>query len=227
MTKKFKFATKPLDYEQTYYYFTSNVDNFYLTDFWDSTDYDFQRLKLHIVFLKEEDAKRAAEFIKEFIRSNPEKLNYITTIPDQGTKVWFGFSLLGLESNSVPINFDINNGVHTKWFNNSLLYKTEEDAINAFNLINLVLETEYKRQKYKFLTEEPEQGTLVYYPDFDNRAHKFCVAYIHYDSTESRHVLLFKRGMLFLKEKHAIQASKKMLRRINPLACELTFKPTI
>ena len=227
MTKKFKFATEPLDYEQTYYYFTSSVDNFYLTDSWDSTDYDFQRLKLHRVFLKEEDAKRAAEFIKEFIRSNPEKLNYITTIPDQGTEVWFGLGMWGTENDPDPIVFDINNEFHKKLFDNFRLYRTKEDAINAGNLINLVLETEYKRQKYKFLTEEPEQGTPVYYPDFDNRAHKFGVACIHYDSNKLWHVLLFNCGMLFLKEEDAERASKKMMQRINPLACELTFKPTI
>ena len=223
MTKKIKFVTEPLKYDQTYYYW--GPEDYYESS-WGNGYYDFRKLKLHRVFLKEKYAKRADNFIKEFIRSNPEKLNYLTSAPDQGTEVWFGLNMNGYPNDSRSINFDINNWYHKELFDNFRLYKTSEDVTNASNLVNLALETEYKRQKYKFLTEPPEQGTPVYYPDFDNRAHKFCVAYIHYDSTEPWHVLLFKRGMLFLKEKHAIQASKKMLRRINPLACELTFKPT-
>lgn len=224
MTKKIKFVTKPLEYDQTYYYF--DLDGYY-ESFWWSEVLDFQRLKLHRVFLKQEHAKRAYKFVKEFIRSNPERLNYLTSKPDQGTEVWYGCHMNGHPNDTDPINFDINSGFHQDKLDNFRLYKTSEDVTNASNLVNLVLEAEYKRQKYKFITEEPEQGTPVFYPDFDNCAHKFCVAYIHYDSTEPRHVLLFKRGMLFLKEKHAIYVSKKILQRINPLACELTFKPTI
>ena len=224
MTKKFKFATKPLEYGQEFYYFSPNDENFYAKDCWTNYSFDFQRLKLHRVFLTEEDAKRASEFVQEYIRSNPEKLNYITNIPDQGAKVWFGLGMWGTENDPDPIVFDINNEFHKKLFDNSRLYRTKEDAINAGNLINLVLETEYKRQKYKFLTEEPAQGTSVYYPDFDNYTpSKFGVACIHYNSNKIWHVVLFRRGVLFLKEKHAIQASKKMLRRINPLACKLTL----
>lgn len=226
MTKKFKFATKPLEYGQEFYYFSPNDENFYAKDCWTNYSFDFQRLKLHRVFLTEEDAKRASEFVQEYIRSNPEKLNYITNIPDQDAKVWFGLGMWGTENDPDPIVFDINNEFHKKLFDNSRLYKTSEDVTNASNLVNLALETEYKRQKYKFLTEPPAQGTTVFYPDFDNCDLKSGVAYIHYDSNKIWHVVLFRRGVLFLKEKHAIQASKKMLRRINPSACKLTFKST-
>ena len=223
MTKKIKFVTKPLEYDQTYYYWSPAG---YFTTFWSDGYFDSIQFRLHRVFLKEKYAKRADNFIKEWIRSNPERLNYLTSAPEQGTEVWYGDLMTGDSDDSNSINFDINEEFHQKMLDNFRLYKTEKDVINASNIINLVLETEYKSQKYKFLTEPPEQGTPVYYPDFDNRAHKFCVAYIHYDSTEPQHVLLFKRGMLFLKEKHAIRVSKKILQRINPLACELTFKPT-
>ena len=224
MSKKFKFATKPLKYNQKYFYWEPAG---YFTTSWSAGYFDTTRFRLHRVFLKEKHAKQADNFIKEFIRSNPEPLNYLTSAPEQGTEVWYGSYMTGDSDDSRSINFDINNWYHKELFDNFRLYKTSEDVTNASNLINLALKTEYKRQKYKFLTEPPEQGTPVYYPDFDNRAHKFCVAYIHYNSTEPRHVLLFKRGMLFLKEKHAIRVSKKILQRINPLACELTFKPTI
>ena len=223
MTKKIKFVTEPLKYDQTYYYW--DPDGYYESS-WDNYSIDIQRLKLHRVFLKEKYAKQAYKFVKEWVRSNPERLNYLTSEPDQGTEVWYGLRMNGNSNDPLPIDYDINSGFHQDKLDNFRLYRTKEDVINAGNLINLAVEAEYKRQKYKFLTEPPEQGTPVYYPDFDNCAHKFCVAYIHYDSTEPRHVLLFKRGMLFLKEKHAICVSKEILQQINPLACKLTFKPT-
>lgn len=221
MTKKIKFVTEPLKYDQAYYYW--DPDGYYESS-WDNYSIDFQRLKLHRVFLKEKYAKRVYKFVKEWVRSNPERLNYLTSEPDQGAKVWFGLGMWGTENDPDPIVFDINNEFHKKLFDNFRLYETANAVTEASNKVILALETECKRQKYKFLTEEPAQGTSVYYPDFDNYTpSKFGVACIHYNSNKIWHVVLFRRGVLFLKEKHAIQASKKMLRRINPLACKLTL----
>lgn len=220
MSKKFKFATKPLKYNQKYFYWEPAG---YFTTSWSAGYFDTTRFRLHRVFLKEKHAKQADNFIKEFIRSNPEPLNYLTSAPEQGTEVWYGSYMTGDSDDSRSINFDINNWYHKELFDNFRLYKTSEDVTNASNLINLALKTEYKRQKYKFITEEPEPHQFVYYPDLSSFS---GVNNFWYDSNKPWNVLLFNRGMLFLKEEDAIRASKKMMQRINPLACELTFKPT-
>lgn len=212
MTKKFQFATKPLNYDQTYYYW--DPDGYY-ESFWSSDFLDFQRLRLHRIFLKEKYAKRADNFIKEFIRSNPEPLNYLTSAPEQGTEVWYGSYMTGDSDDPSSTNFDIDNKFLQDKLKDFKLYRTEEDVINAGNLINLALKTEYKRQKYKCITEEPEPHQFVYYPDLSSFS---GVNNFWYDSNKPWHVLLFNRGMLFLKEEDAIRASKKMMQRINPLA---------
>ena len=230
MTKKFKIATKPLEHGQLYYYFTTNNDNLYSKDFWGNKYLDFQRLRLYRIFLTEKDAKRAGEFVKEFIRLNPEKLNYITTIPVQGTEVWFGVDIWGTEHDSNSINFDINNEFHKMLLDNFRLYETANAVTEASNLVNLALETEYKRQKYKYLTKV-KPDTKVWCVHFStlsslNTHSQSKLCYFYYSPDSPSHQVLLDRGVLFAKKKHALRAANAMLRKINPSVCELTLKPT-
>ena len=217
MTKKFKFATKPLKYDQTYYYCTP--DDYY-ESFWAGESVDFQLLRLYRVFLKEKYAKRAYKFVKEFIRSNPERLNYLTSEPDQGTEVWYGSRMNGDSNDPIPINYDINSGFHQDKLDNFRLYRTEKDVINASNLINLAVETEYKRQKFKFITEEPEPETKLYFIEL-SIMNKYDISFLFYDPNNPKHSRLLARGFLFLEKEDALRVATAMVKHINPLASQL------
>ena len=217
MTKRIKFVTKPLKYIQTYYYWSPEG---YYESSWDNYSIDIQRLKLHRVFLKEKDAKRAYKFVKEFIRSNPERLNYLTSEPDQGTKVWYGLHMDGDSNDPIPINYDINSGFHQDKLDNFKLYRTKEDVINASNLINLAVETEYKRQKFKFITEEPAPETKLYFIEL-SIVNKYDISFLFYDPNNPKHSRLLARGFLFLEKEDALRAATAMVKHINPLASQL------
>ena len=217
MTKKIKFVTEPLKYDQTYYYW--GPEDYYESS-WGNGYYDFRKLKLHRVFLKEKYAKRADNFIKEFIRSNPEKLNYLTSAPDQDTKVWFGLNMNGDPNDPTSINFDINSKFYQNLLNDFRLYRTKEDVINAGNLINLVLEAEYKRQKYKFITEEPEPDTKLYFIEL-SIMNKYGISVLFYDPNNPKHSRLLARGFLFLEKEDALRVATAMVKHINPLASQL------
>ena len=62
MTKKFKFATKPLKYNKAYFYWSPAG---YFATSWSAGYFDSIQFRLHRVFLKEKYAKRADNFIKE------------------------------------------------------------------------------------------------------------------------------------------------------------------
>lgn len=218
MTKKFKFATKPLDYNQKFYYLSFIEDSFYSKDYWRGWSFHSGLLKLHRIFLTKKGVKRARKFIKEFIESNPQKLKYITDMPEQGTKVWYGYGMWGKESDLISINFDINDELHKKLFSDHRLYKTAEDVIKAANEITLILKTEQKKQKYKYLTEV-EQGAKVWFLDFNT----LCIQFDYFDSDNPLHSALLACGVLFSKKKHALRAGNAMLRKINPLACGLSM----
>lgn len=217
MTKKIKFVTEPLKYDQTYYYW--GPEDYYESS-WGNGYYDFQRLRLYRIFLKKKYAKRADNFIKEFIRSNPEKLNYLTSAPDQGTKVWYGLNMNGDSDDPKSENFDINSKFHQKMLDNFRFYRTSEEVIKAGNLINLVLETEYKRQKYKFITEEPEPETKLYFIEL-SIMNKYDISFLFYDPNNPKHSRLLARGFLFLEKEDALRVATAMVKHINPLASQL------
>ena len=217
MTKKIKFVTERLKYDQAYYYW--DPDGYYESS-WDNYSIDFQRLKLHRVFLKEKYAKRAYKFVKEWVRSNPERLNYLTSEPDQGTEVWYGLRMNGYSNDPIHINYDINSGFHQDKLDNFRLYRTKEDVINAGNLINLAVETEYKRQKYKFITEEPAPETKLYFIEI-SIMNKYDISFLFYDPNNPKHSRLLARGFLFLEKEDALRATIAMVNCINPLASQL------
>jgi len=216
MTKKFKFAAKPLDYNQKFYYLSFSEDNLYSKDYWRGWSFHSDILRLRRIFLTEKGVKRARKFIKEFIELSPKKLKYITDMPEQGTEVWYGYGMWGKESDLISINFDINDELHKKLFSDHRLYKTAEDVIKASNEITLILKTEQKKQKYKYLTDV-EQDAKVWFLDFNT----LCTQFDYFDSGNPLHSAFLAYGVLFSKKKHALQAGKAMLRKINPSACRL------
>ena len=237
MTKKFKCLKKEPKLDKVYFQLTPNTphrppdtghNSLFCKKLWSNSEIENISLSSRRVYAKRKYARRAAKFFKAFLESHKEQLNCLTTAPNKGETVWSGWDMDDNQFCPKAVMFDSDNIYHQRLLNLSLLYKNREDVVKASNLITQALEEEEKRRASKSLIKPPEQGTPVYYPDFDNyNPSKFGVACIHYDSNKLWHVLLFKRGLLFLKEKHAIQASKKMLQRINPSVCELTLKPTI
>lgn len=224
MTKKFKCLKKEPKLDKVYWHLTPNTthnlpeteyDSLFCKKLWSNSEIEAISLSSRRVYAKRKYAKRAAKFLKAFLESHKEQLNCLTTAPNKGETVWSGWDMDDNQFCPKAIMFDSGNIYHQRLLNLSLLYKNREDVVKASNLITQALEEEEKRRASKALIKPPEQGTLVYYPDFDNyNGHKFGVNRIHYDSNKPWHVLLFKRGILFLKEKHVIQTSKKMLQRI-------------
>ena len=227
MSNEFNPVTNILEinYGQTLFVLSSGEIKVYR--WWGTQKIQFYWLTGYRVFETEQDAKYASEFVKEFTKSNPKQLNYIVDIPEQGEVLWYGVNMDGYIDDRVPINFDINNKEHKHLLDTFRLYKFPQDVSNASHRITLALETEYKRQKYKYLTEV-KPDTQVWYLNFTtptacNAQFQFDVNFFYYSPSIPSHPVLLARGLLFLKKEHAIQAGNAMLKTINPSADELKF----
>lgn len=219
MCKKFKCLETAPEQGENYWVLICASNTPYLQLTWEGIDLEYLWLRTHRVFATKKDAKRAGKFIKEFFKLNQEKLNYITSAPKSGDKVWVGLYMDGAENDCELITFDPNLETHQDHLRECRLYRTRLDIEDAVNLITLALEEELQKFKPKYLTVAPESGTEVYYPDFDNPL-KFGVNCNLYD--HDRHKDLLENRLLFLEEENALRASTKMLRRINPATSKQT-----
>ena len=112
------------------------------------------------------------------------------------------------------ILFDPKNKKHQLLLALGLLYSSPDILKAASKTITKALAIEYKRFKYKFLTEIPKPGTIVYYPYFGVES---GVEEWEYDPDAPEFVRYLKLGLLFSKKKHALRAGRAMLKQINPL----------
>lgn len=215
MTKKFKFLKKAPKIGQTYYLLTLAVGSrFYMKFIWEGTDNEYQQLKAHRVYPTKKYVERAVKFIKNFIISHKEQLNYLTSEPEPGTEVWHGLDMDGTEGDAVNFFFNPSNENHQLVLKLGLLYSNSRMVQKAAKIITKALAIEYKRLKYKFLTEIPKPGTIVYYPEFLLES---SVNALEWDSNFPTNVRYLKLGLLFSKKKHALRAGRAMLKQINPL----------
>ncbi|MGE9659235.1 hypothetical protein ACQP6C_12180 [Snodgrassella alvi] len=116
---------------------------FYVLYEWRGFFFEKERLALHRIYPTKEDVERASEFVKDFFISHKEQLNYLTSKPEPGTEVWYGYG-----SNSKDIesaNFNPKNTFHQGLLETFQLYGTREDLIKDMNLITEALEKEYKK----------------------------------------------------------------------------------
>jgi len=215
MTKKFKALKKPPKEGQTYFLLTFKRDrNFYVKFTWDGSSMEYHWLKAQRVYPTKKAVERAAKFINNFIISHKEQLNYITSEPAPGTEVWSGTDMDGTEDDVVNFSFNSSNEGHQLLLKLGLLYSNSRMVQKASKIITKALDMEQKRLKYKFLTEIPKPGTIVYYPQFGVES---GVDGIEYDPDVPGLVRYLKLGLLFSKKKHALRASLGMLKQISPL----------
>jgi len=215
MTKKFKFLKKAPKKGQTVFLLTPNgCSSFYATLTWSGTSVEYRWLKTHRVYSTKKDVERAAKFIERFIISHKEQLNYITSEPKPGTEVWSSPYMDASKFDYFSIIFDPNDGYHQLLLKLNVLYNNSDMVQKASKTITKALAIEYKRFKYKFLTEAPKPGTIVYYPEFLLES---SVNALEWDPNFPTNVRYLKLGLLFSKKKHALRASIDMLKQINPL----------
>ena len=223
MTKKFKALKKPPKEGQTVFLLTPEDSNrFYLQIMWTEEAHSYTWLHEYRIYLTKRDVKRAAKFIKNFIKSNKEQLNYITSEPEPGTAVWYGLDMDGSVDDPRSFVFNSCNANHQSLLNLGLLYPSPDILKAASKTITKALAKERKSLKYKFLTEAPEPGTIVYYPHFGVES---GVDGMEYDPDVPKLVRYLQLGLLFSKKKHAIRANIAMLNQINPMIPKL-IKPT-
>ena len=223
MTKKFKFLKKAPKTGQSYYLLTPDGgQTFYRQLSWDDTVTEHKWLKAHRVYPTIKDVKRAAKFVKAFIKSHKEQLKYISSEPKPGTEVWSGIDMDGSKLDCKKIPFDSKDEKQQLLLEWGLLYSSPDILKAASKTITKALAKERKRFKYKFLTEAPEPGTIVYYPHSG-----FALGFdeLEWHPNFSAHVRYLNLGLLFSKKKHAIRANIAMLNQINPMIPKL-IKPT-
>ena len=130
---------------QEYFYLCIGPEPFYLLYEWEGFFFEKERLALHRIYPTKEDVERAIEFVKNFYISHKEQLNYLTSEPEAGTKVWFSINMDGSPLDIASANFDPENIFHQDLLNYFELYGTREDLINDIDLITKALEEEYKK----------------------------------------------------------------------------------
>ena len=130
---------------QEYFYLHIRQTLLYSLFEWEGKDFEKRWLALHRVYPTKEDVVRAAEFVKNFYISHKEQLNYLTSEPEPGAKVWFSMNMDGSPLDSVSTNFDYKDTFHQRLLKNFQLYGTREDLIKDINLITEALEEEYKK----------------------------------------------------------------------------------
>lgn len=215
MTKKFKFLKKAPKKGQTVFLLTPNgCSSFYATLTWAGTSVEYHWLKTHRVYSTKKDVERAAKFIERFIISHKEQLNYITSEPKPGTEVWSSPYMDASKFDYFSIIFDPNDEYHQLLLKLNVLYNNSDMVQKASKTITKALAMVQKRLKYKFLTETPKSGTIVYYPHFGVES---GVEGWEYDPDVPEFVRYLKLGLLFSKKKHALRAGRDMLKQINPL----------
>ena len=130
--------------QECYFLYIKPTPNYLLYN-WGGFFFEKERLALHRVYPTKEDVVRAAEFVKNFYISHKEQLNYLTSEPESGAKVWFSMNMDGSPLDSVSTNFDYKDTFHQRLLKNFQLYGTREDLIKDINLITEALEKEYKK----------------------------------------------------------------------------------
>ena len=143
MTGQVNYLVEAPELGQEYFYLYIGPEPFYVLYEWEGFFFEKERLATHRVYPTKKDVERAIEFVRDFFILHKEQLNYLTSEPEPGTRVWYGCD--GSSIDIVSTNFDHENISHQDLLNSFQLYGTREDLIKDKNLITEALEEEYKK----------------------------------------------------------------------------------
>ena len=119
---------------------------FYVLYEWRGFFFEKERLALHRVYPTKEDVVRAAEFVRNFYISHKEQLNYLTSEPEAGTKLWLDMDVMwSFGRPYIYFKYRDRDSFHQVLLETFQLYGTHEDLIKDMNLIIEALEKEYKK----------------------------------------------------------------------------------
>ena len=168
----------------------------------------FPYLSHHILFCEKEKAEQSAAYLKTVFKVLYDVLNYISEEPDDGTPVWVS-NLAFPDKPDSYVYFSKAEHLQTA-YNNCFLFKSKEDAIHAAKILTDRLESESKRNlsKFKCLTEQPKDGTLIYcinLIDYPNFYYKFT-----YNSFDPIHQKLLNDKMLYPSKEGVTAAIEKI-----------------
>ena len=182
----------------------------------DGEDTAYRAVDRGIAFKKKKHAQRAAIFILNLMRESEPLPGCITSQPDDGTSVW-GIAFLNVP-NCSKMDFSQSNELHQQVFKNHMLFSSEKDARAASKFILEALKCEVLRQKLKYLTEAPVDGTKVYAVSIYGVGGSVT---LQFKSNNSRHMQLLELGLLFTSEedaKRALEYLKEPLKPTRPKA---------
>ena len=131
---------------QEYFYLYIARKPFCVLNKWGGKDLEKRWLALHRVYPTKEDVERAAEFVKNFYISHKEQLNYLTSEPEAGTKLWLDMNVMwSFGRPYIYFKYRDRDSFHQVLLETFQLYGTREDLIKDMNLIIEALEKEYKK----------------------------------------------------------------------------------
>ena len=131
---------------QEYYVLCIEPEPYYVLYNWRGFFFEKERLALHRVYPTKEDVVRAAEFVRNFYISHKEQLNYLTSEPEAGTKLWLDMNVMwSFGRPYIYFKYRDRDSFHQVLLETFQLYGTREDLIKDMNLITEALEEEYKK----------------------------------------------------------------------------------
>lgn len=202
------FNYQPCPYGQIYYGLNLTYINGYKEYKWINSSDDFRNAYLNLVFLRKKEAEQANSLIINYLGSNKEKFNFITEEPKDGQSIWFPDFFSPFFASL--LQYDSSWEVHKHLFQNHLLYESEAEAINANHNIMQILAKESAKNRFRPLTEVPQNGTKVFMADVTTKEGYKPIIY------NSEFERLLNDGLLFSDIYEAMQASKAMKQLINP-----------
>ena len=146
MTGQVNYLVEAPELGQGYYVLHIQKDPFYSFYRWEDKDLEKRWLALHRVYPTKEDVVRAAEFVRNFYISHKEQLNYLTSEPEAGTKLWLDMNVMwSFGRPYIYFKYRDRDSFHQVLLETFQLYGTREDLIKDMNLIIEALEKEYKK----------------------------------------------------------------------------------
>ena len=131
--------------QECYFLYIKPTPNYLLYN-WGGFFFEKERLALHRVYPTKEDVVRAAEFVRNFYISHKEQLNYLTSEPEAGTKLWLDMNVMwSFGRPYIYFKYRDRDSFHQVLLETFQLYGTREDLIKDMNLITEALEEEYKK----------------------------------------------------------------------------------
>lgn len=172
---------------------------------------DYRALEIGVAFEEMKHAQRAADFILNLMRESEPLPGCITSYPDEGAKVWVMDLLRFCQCSQIV--FSRSNKDYQKVFKNHMLFSSEKDARAASKFVLAALKCEVLRQKLKYLTEAPVDGTKVYAVSIYGVGGSVT---LQFKSNNSRHMQLLELGLLYKSREDAKRALEYLKEPFKP-----------